>query len=129
MKLIGKYHGTSSVLIKLSIFMQVFYKERLNGYYGVAVYTLSNFLSSFPYLTVMSFGTSSITYYMVKFRSEFSNFLYVFMALLSSIATVESCMMTIASLVPNYLMGFVIGSGYIVRQYSNSSFSAHHHSS
>lgn len=93
--------------------LKVFYKERLNGYYGVAVYTLSNFLSSFPYLTVMSFGTSSITYYMVKFRSEFSNFLYVFMALLSSIATVESCMMTIASLVPNYLMGFVIGSGYI----------------
>ncbi|XP_011045407.1 PREDICTED: ABC transporter G family member 15-like [Populus euphratica] len=93
--------------------LKVFYKERLDGYYGVAVYTLSNFLSSFPYLTVMSFGTSSITYYMVKFRSEFSNFLYVFMALLSSIATVESCMMTIASLVPNYLMGFVIGSGYI----------------
>ncbi|RQO85365.1 hypothetical protein POPTR_001G255900v4 [Populus trichocarpa] len=93
--------------------LKVFYKERLNGYYGVAVYTMSNFLSSFPYLTVMSFGTSSITYYMVKFRSEFSNFLYVFMALLSSIATVESCMMTIASLVPNYLMGFVIGSGYI----------------
>ncbi|KAG6761006.1 hypothetical protein POTOM_034195 [Populus tomentosa] len=93
--------------------LKVFYKERLGGYYGVAVYVLSNFLSSFPYLTVMSLGTSSITYYMVKFRPEFSNFLYVFFDLLSSIATVESCMMTIASLVPNYLMGFVIGSAYI----------------
>uniref|UniRef100_A0A6N2L2L0 ABC-2 type transporter transmembrane domain-containing protein n=1 Tax=Salix viminalis TaxID=40686 RepID=A0A6N2L2L0_SALVM len=93
--------------------LKVFYKERLDGYYGVAVYILSNFLSSFPYLTVMSFGTSSITYYMVKFRPEFSNFFFVFLDLLSSIATVESCMMTIASLVPNYLMGFVIGSAYI----------------
>ncbi|RVW54266.1 ABC transporter G family member 15 [Vitis vinifera] len=30
--------------------MKVFYRERLNGHYGVAVFILSNFLSSFPYL-------------------------------------------------------------------------------
>ncbi|XP_015875728.2 ABC transporter G family member 15 isoform X2 [Ziziphus jujuba] len=93
--------------------MKVFYKERLNGHYGVAVYILSNFLSSFPFLALMSLSTGTITYYMVKFRPEFSNYLYLSLDLISSIATVESSMMIIASLVPNFLMGVIIGAGYI----------------
>lgn len=93
----------------------MFYKERLNGHYGVAVYILSNFLSSFPFLALMSLSTGTITYYMVKFRPEFSNYLYLSLDLISSIATVESSMMIIASLVPNFLMGVIIGAGYIVR--------------
>lgn len=35
--------------------------------------------------------------------------------LLSAIAAVESSMMIIASLVPNYLMGVIVGAGYLVR--------------
>ncbi|XP_050223015.1 ABC transporter G family member 15-like [Mercurialis annua] len=93
--------------------LKVFHKERLNGHYGVGVYILSNFLSSFPYLTVMSLSTASIIFYMVKFRSGFTHMFYAFIDLLSSIAAVESCMMTIASLVPNYLMGVIIGAGFI----------------
>nr|QMS43325.1 ATP-binding cassette transporter G family member 13 [Medicago truncatula] len=93
--------------------MKVFYKERLNGYYGIAVYILSNFLSSFPFIAVMSFATGSITYYMVKFRSEFSHLLYICLDLLGCIAVVESSMMIIAALVPNFLMGLIIGAGYI----------------
>ncbi|KAJ8770944.1 hypothetical protein K2173_022116 [Erythroxylum novogranatense] len=93
--------------------LKVFHKERLNQHYGIGLYVLSNFLSSFPYLTVMSIATASIVYYMVKFRSEFSHFLYISLDLISAIAAVESCMMTIASLVPNFLMGVIIGAGYI----------------
>ncbi|XP_020214727.2 ABC transporter G family member 15 [Cajanus cajan] len=93
--------------------MKVFDKERRNGHYGVGVYILSNFLSSFPFVAVMSFGTGTITYYMVKFRSEFSHFLYICLDLLGCIAVVESSMMIIASLVPNFLMGLIIGAGYI----------------
>lgn len=95
--------------------LQVFYKERHNGHYGVAVYILSNFLSSFPFLALMSLSTGTITYYMVKFRPEFSNYLYLSLDLISTIAAVESSMMIIASLVPNFLMGVIIGAGYIVR--------------
>ncbi|XP_027355162.1 ABC transporter G family member 15-like [Abrus precatorius] len=93
--------------------MRVFYKERLNGYYGVAVYILSNFLSSFPFVAVMSIATGTITYYMVKFRPEFSHLLYICLDLIGCIAVVESSMMIIASLVPNFLMGLIIGAGYI----------------
>lgn len=63
----------------------------------------------------MTLATSSITYYMVKFRPGISHFTYVSLDLISSIAAVESCMMMIASLVPNFMMGVIIGSGYIVR--------------
>ncbi|XP_058750916.1 ABC transporter G family member 15-like [Vicia villosa] len=93
--------------------MKVFYKERMNGYYGVAVYILSNFLSSFPFVAVMSFATGTITYYMVKFRPEFSHLVYICLDLLGCIAVVESSMMIIAALVPNFLMGLIIGAGYI----------------
>ncbi|XP_052115539.1 ABC transporter G family member 15-like isoform X2 [Arachis duranensis] len=93
--------------------MKVFYKERLNGYYGISVYILSNFLSSFPFVSMMSIATATITYYMVKFRPEFSHLCYITLDLIGCIAVVESSMMIIASLVPNFLMGVIIGAGYI----------------
>ncbi|KAL2507106.1 ABC transporter G family member 15 [Forsythia ovata] len=40
--------------------MKVFYRERRNGYYGVAVFILSNFLSSFPFLVAVSVATGTI---------------------------------------------------------------------
>jgi len=64
----------------------------------------------------MSIATGTITYYMVKFRPEFSNFVYFCLDLISSIAVVESSMMIIASLVPNFLMGIIVGAGYLVRK-------------
>ncbi|KAK7258127.1 hypothetical protein RIF29_32593 [Crotalaria pallida] len=93
--------------------MKVFSKERRNGHYGIAVYTISNFLSSFPFVAMMSIATGTITFYMVKFRSEFSHLLYICLDLMGCIAIVESSMMIIASLVPNFLMGLIIGAGYI----------------
>ncbi|KAF3519368.1 hypothetical protein DY000_02059238 [Brassica cretica] len=93
--------------------MKVFSRERLNGHYGVAVYTVSNFLSSLPFIILMCLGTTSITNYMVKFQPSASHFFYSCLDLISAIATVESCMMMIASIVPNFLMGVIIGAGYI----------------
>ncbi|XP_047977057.1 ABC transporter G family member 15-like [Salvia hispanica] len=93
--------------------IKVFNKERLNGHYGVGVYILSNFISSFPFLIVMSFSSVCITYLMVKYHPGFSHFMYAFIDLLLSISVVESCMMVVAALVPNFLMGVVVGAGFI----------------
>ncbi|CAN0891850.1 ABC transporter G family member 15 [Linum grandiflorum] len=95
--------------------LQVFHEDRVNKSYGVGVYILSNFLSSFPYVALMSVSAASVTYYMVELKPEILSFAYACLNLISSIVAVESCMMTIALLVPNYLMGIVIGAGYIVR--------------
>lgn len=112
-----------SSMFCLVVFKQVFSKERLNGHYGVGLYILSNSLASFPYLTVMSVATASIIFYMVKFRPEFSHLVYACLDLMASIAAVESSMMTIASLVPNFLMGVIIGAGYVVRLHPYTCFS------
>lgn len=93
--------------------MKIFDKERLNGHYGVAVFILSNFLSSLPFLILMSISTATITYNMVKFHPGFEHQTYACLDLLLSIAAVESSMMVIASIVPNFLMGIIIGAGFI----------------
>lgn len=94
---------------------QVFYRERLNGYYGVTVFILSNFLSSFPFLVAIAFSTGTITFYMVKFRPEFSHYIYYSLNIYLCISVIESLMMVVASLVPNFLMGIIAGAGIIVR--------------
>ncbi|KAK4407425.1 ABC transporter G family member 15 [Sesamum angolense] len=93
--------------------MKVFYRERLNGYYGNAVFILSNFLSSLPFLVAVSAIAGTITFYMVKFRSGFSHYVFFCLNLFGCIAMVESVMMIVASLVPNFLMGLVSGAGIL----------------
>ncbi|CAL9071458.1 unnamed protein product [Musa acuminata var. zebrina] len=93
--------------------MKVFTRERQNGHYGVAVYILSNFLSSSPFLVAIAFATGSITFFMVKFRKGFSYFAYFTTSIYASIAVTESLMMIVSSLVPNFLMGIITGSGII----------------
>lgn len=93
--------------------MKIFYRERLNGHYGVAVFILSNFFSSFPFLVAIAISSGTITFYMAKFRTEFSHYVFFVLNLLTNIAVVESCMMVVASLVPNFLMGIIAGAGVL----------------
>ena len=79
------------------------------------MYIVSNFLSSLPFLFVTSFATITIVFFMGKIRSGFNYYIYLCLVLLSCMATVESCMMVVASLVPNYMMGIVVGVGFSVR--------------
>ncbi|XP_051141544.1 ABC transporter G family member 15-like [Andrographis paniculata] len=102
--------------------MKVFYRERLNGHYGVAVFITSNFVSSFPFLVVMSFSSASIIYFMVKYHSGFSHYMFAVLDLFLSISVVESCMMVVAALVPNFLMGVIIGAGFIGIMMASSGF-------
>lgn len=109
---------SSSFMLIHSVFSsskQIFYRERLNGYYGVAVFILSNYISSFPFLVAITLSTGTITFYMVKFRNEFSHYVYFCLIIFTSISVIESLMMVVASLVPNFLMGIVTGAGIIVR--------------
>lgn len=117
--------GTLKLKLLLLPFLslkQVFYRERLNGHYGILVFILSNFFSSLPFLIGMSLTTTTIIYYMVKLQPGFLHYMFTFFILLSSIAVVESIMMIVASLVPNFLLGIAIGAGIIVRKTATSTF-------
>ncbi|GAV81977.1 LOW QUALITY PROTEIN: ABC_tran domain-containing protein/ABC2_membrane domain-containing protein, partial [Cephalotus follicularis] len=93
--------------------MKVFDRERLNGYYGVAVFILSNFLSSIPFMVAIALSTGTITYFLVKFRSGVSPYVFFCCNIYFCMSVVESLMMVVASLVPNYLMGVMAGAGIL----------------
>lgn len=91
--------------------MKVFQRERLNGHYGVAPFVIGNTVSSFPFLLLISLVSTVITYFMVGFHSGFESFAYFVLSLLACLAVVESLMMAVASVVPNFLMGIITGAG------------------
>lgn len=91
--------------------MKVFKRERLNGHYGTASFVVANTLSSMPYLLLVSLIPGAITYYLPGLKKDYHNFLYFAMILFSCMLLVESLMMIVASIVPNFLMGIITGAG------------------
>lgn len=97
--------------MELSAFVQVFNRERLNGHYGVLAFVIGNTLSSLPFLFLISLVSSLIVYFMVGLHPGFEHFAYFVISLFAQVAIVESLMMAVASLVPNFLMGIITGAG------------------
>ncbi|KAJ1702101.1 hypothetical protein LUZ63_001880 [Rhynchospora breviuscula] len=91
--------------------MKVFQRERLNGHYGVIPFVISNTVSAMPFLLLITFSSGTICYFMVKLHPGFTHFLFFVLNLYASVTVVESLMMAIASVVPNFLMGIIIGAG------------------
>ncbi|KAI3845457.1 hypothetical protein MKX03_023392 [Papaver bracteatum] len=91
--------------------VMIFGRERLNGHYGVAAFVDGNTPSSIPYLLIISIIPGAIAYYLVGLHKGFEHFLFFVLVILASLMLVESLMMLVASIVPNYLMGIIIGAG------------------
>ncbi|KAB5516893.1 hypothetical protein DKX38_027541 [Salix brachista] len=91
--------------------MKVFQRERLNGHYGVAAFVISNTLSAMPFLIMITFISGTICYFMVNLHPGFDHYVFFVLCLYASVTVVESLMMVIASIVPNFLMGIIIGAG------------------
>ncbi|XP_045819245.1 ABC transporter G family member 1-like [Trifolium pratense] len=91
--------------------MKVFERERLNGHYGVTAYVIGNTFSSIPYLLMISLIPGAIAYFPPGLQNGFEHFLYFFCALFCCLMLVESLMMIVASIVPDFLMGIITGAG------------------
>ncbi|MED6211662.1 ATP-binding cassette sub- G member 1 [Stylosanthes scabra] len=91
--------------------MKVFQRERLNGHYGVVAFVIGNTVSSVPYLVLVSVIPGAIAYYLPHLQRGFDHFVYFICVLFSCLMLVESLMMIVASIVPNYLMGIISGAG------------------
>ncbi|KAI3975139.1 hypothetical protein MKX01_038467 [Papaver californicum] len=76
--------------------MKIFGRERLNGHYGLAAFVVGNTLSSIPYLLI---------------TRRFEHFLFFVLLLFVCMMLVESLMMIVASVVPDFLMGIITGAG------------------
>ncbi|XP_042469776.1 ABC transporter G family member 11-like [Zingiber officinale] len=91
--------------------MKVFQRERLNGHYGVVAFVIGNTLSAAPFLIMISVASGTICYFMVRLHPGFIHYVFFVLCLFASVTVVESLMMAIASVVPNFLMGIIIGAG------------------
>uniref|UniRef100_A0A452YII8 ABC-2 type transporter transmembrane domain-containing protein n=1 Tax=Aegilops tauschii subsp. strangulata TaxID=200361 RepID=A0A452YII8_AEGTS len=91
--------------------MKVFQRERLNGHYGVLAFVISNTLSAMPFLILITFLSGTLCYFMVRLHPGFMHYVFFVLCLYASVTVVESLMMAIASIIPNFLMGIIIGAG------------------
>ncbi|KAF7130517.1 hypothetical protein RHSIM_Rhsim10G0165900 [Rhododendron simsii] len=91
--------------------MKIFARERLNGHYGVGAFVIGNTFSSLPYLFLISAIPGAIAYYLVGLQKGIDHFAYFVVMLYACILLVESLMMIVASVVPNFLMGIITGAG------------------
>ncbi|KAK7244562.1 hypothetical protein RIF29_39386 [Crotalaria pallida] len=94
--------------------LKLFCVERSKGYYGEAAFVLANMISSFPFLLVISLFCGIIIYLMVQFHPGATNLAFFCINLFCCLSVVESCIMIVASLVPNVLMGIGTGTGVII---------------
>ncbi|OEL29288.1 ABC transporter G family member 11 [Dichanthelium oligosanthes] len=91
--------------------MKVFRKERLNGRYGATAFVISNTLSSAPFLGLNCIIPGAIVYYMTGLQRGIDHFIYFVAVLWACTLLVEGLMMIVAAIVPDFLLGVVIGSG------------------
>ncbi|KVI04328.1 ABC-2 type transporter [Cynara cardunculus var. scolymus] len=103
--------GYNSILARGACASFVFQRERLNGHYGVTAFVISNTISAMPFLILITFISGTICYFMVRLHPGFMHYLFFVLCLYASVTVVESLMMAIASVVPNFLMGIIIGAG------------------
>ncbi|XP_034681072.1 ABC transporter G family member 11-like [Vitis riparia] len=91
--------------------MKVFRRERLNGHYGPGAFVIGNTFSSMPFLLIISLIPGAITYYLVGLQQGGECFVYFVTVLFTCMLLVESLMMIVASIMPNFLMGLITGAG------------------
>uniref|UniRef100_A0A2P2IQY5 ABC transporter domain-containing protein n=2 Tax=Rhizophora mucronata TaxID=61149 RepID=A0A2P2IQY5_RHIMU len=91
--------------------MKVFQRERLNGHYGVTAFAIANTVSAIPFLLLISLIPGALVYCFSGLQKGCENFLYFVLTLFACMMLVESLMMTIASIIPNFLMGIISGAG------------------
>ncbi|XP_058007234.1 ABC transporter G family member 1 isoform X2 [Hevea brasiliensis] len=91
--------------------MKVFVRERLNGHYGTSAFIFANTCSSMPFLLVISLIPGAIACYLTGLQKGFDHFLCFASIIFASMILVESVMMVVASIVPNFPMGIIAGAG------------------
>ncbi|CAI9770061.1 unnamed protein product [Fraxinus pennsylvanica] len=91
--------------------LKVFRCERLNGHYDASAFVVGNTISSTPFLLLISTIPGAITYYLVGLHPGYIQFLYFILVLFTCMMLVESLMMIVASIMPNFLLGLIVGAG------------------
>lgn len=83
----------------------------MNGHYGVTAFLIGNIFSAVPYMLMISLIPGGITYYLSGLHKGLEHFLYFTSVLFAIVMWVESLMMVVGSIFPNFVMGMFITGG------------------
>jgi len=83
----------------------------LNGHYGVTAFLIGNIFSSLPYIIMISVIPGGIAYQLCKMHKGLEHFLYFISLLIAIVMWVESLMLVVGSISPNYVIGMFITGG------------------
>ncbi|XP_058764379.1 ABC transporter G family member 1-like isoform X2 [Vicia villosa] len=91
--------------------IQVFERERMNGHYGITAFLIGNILSPIPYMLMISLISGVIVCYLSGLHKGVEQYLYFASILFAIMMWVESLMMVVGSIFPNFVMGVIIAGG------------------
>ncbi|XP_058731423.1 ABC transporter G family member 1-like isoform X2 [Vicia villosa] len=91
--------------------MKVFERERMNGHYGITAFLIGNILSPIPYMLMISLMSGVIVCYLSGLHKGVEQYLYFASILFAIMMWVESLMMVVGSIFPNFVMGVIIAGG------------------
>ena len=83
----------------------------MNGHYGVTAFLIGNTFSAVPYMLMVSLIPGGIIYYFSGLHQGLEHFVYFTCVLFAIVMWVESLMMVVGSILPNFLMGVVAAGG------------------
>ncbi|KAL1366145.1 hypothetical protein HN51_014025 [Arachis hypogaea] len=96
--------------------IKVFERERLNGHYGVTAFLTGNTFSAVPYMLIVTMVPGLISYYLCGlqkglFHNGAEHLIYFVSVLFAIVMWVESLMLVVGSVSPNYVIGMFIAGG------------------
>lgn len=106
--------------ICLGSHLQVFQNERLNGHYGVGAFVIGNTLSSMPFLLLITVISTALIYPIEGLNRGVTHVAYFLFTLYACLLVSEALLMAVSSIVSNFLLGLLVGSGLQV-------YIIHHH--
>lgn len=77
----------------------------------MTAFVVGNTLSSIPYIMLVSIVPVSMAYYLAGLQRSIDHFIYFASLIFTCMMLVESLMMVVASIVPDFLMGIITGAG------------------
>ena len=92
--------------------MKVYIRERLNGYYKPSNFVVANTLASAPFILLIAICSTICVYFIANLRLG-SPGVYFVLDLFISLMVVESLMISVSPVVPNFLAGIAAGAGIL----------------
>ena len=91
----------------------IYLKERMNNHYGTLAYAVANFLSSLPWIFLISLLSSSFIYGMIQSRLGGDVFVIYLLNLFVALLVSESMMVAISATSRFFMVGLAAGAGML----------------